>query len=302
MINYFTHPTLADIETVLALIHRTDMANFGEHDADLEDIQYDWQQTNLEQDVWLAWQNEKLVGYSAVINRGDGLQYDLYTEPGWHDDSLATQLLTLCEERGRIWAQKQKDKELFTARAYTVHSNERDNHVFQRAGFELIKYHFNYQIMLNGELPKPDWQAGVAVRSVGGDEDVRPVHQLVETAFARPGRTPRNFEDWQSAMQRPELYLPALWFLAEKGDELIGVALCFDYGGEGWVRQLAVAPQYQKRGIGKTLLHHLFQQFQQRGSQRVGLAVDGTNLNAMQFYEKVGMSRSRHYNELRKSL
>ena len=101
-------------------------------------------------------------------------------------------------------------------------------------------------------------------------------------------------------MLRPEIFKPDLWFLAMDGEEIAGACLCFPYDTDGWVRQLGVAPRWRRRGLGSALLRHTFIEFQNRGFERVGLAVEGDNLKAFAVYERVGMKPLRQYDEYMK--
>ena len=80
-------------------------------------------------------------------------------------------------------------------------------------------------------------------------------------------------------------------------DKLAGVALCYDYDAYGWVRQMAVAPRFQGRGIGTALLRHVFHELYARDFLTVALGVDSENPAAGVFYERLGMTRVRQYDE-----
>jgi len=100
-------------------------------------------------------------------------------------------------------------------------------------------------------------------------------------------------------MLRPDIFKPELWFLAMKGEEMVGACLCYEYSGsdEGWVHQLGVLESVRRTGLGSALLHHAFAEFYKRGLKKVGLAVDSDNLKAVRFYENVGMKQIRRYDE-----
>ena len=91
---------------------------------------------------------------------------------------------------------------------------------------------------------------------------------------------------------------PTLWFVAEEGDEIAGVALCsWHQSGDpqfGWVNVLGVRRPWRKRGLGLALLLHAFAEFGRRGATRVGLGVDAENTTgAVRLYERAGMSVAR---------
>ena len=98
-------------------------------------------------------------------------------------------------------------------------------------------------------------------------------------------------------MLRADIFDPTFWFLAYEADELVGACLCYEYPQEGWVRQLAVTPDWRNKGLGSALLRHAFYKFQQRGYSRVGLTVDSENPHAHLFYQRLGMQRVRQYEQ-----
>jgi ribosomal protein S18 acetylase RimI-like enzyme len=148
----------------------------------------------------------------------------------------------------------------------------------------------------------PIWPAGVAVRTAVPAREGRAIHPLIEAAFARPGRTATTYEEWADLMMRDDILDPDLWFLAVAGEDLVGACLSFAYPEQGWVRQLAVAEAWRRRGIGTALLRHAFGVFRERGYDRAGLAVDGENPNAYAFYQQVGMQRVRQHDEYERAI
>jgi ribosomal protein S18 acetylase RimI-like enzyme len=88
-----------------------------------------------------------------------------------------------------------------------------------------------------------------------------------------------------------------LWFLATNGDAIVGACLCFAYPSTGWVRQLGVGKEWQRKGIGSALLRHAFGAFKARGFDRVGLSVESKRPDAFTFYQRVGMKPIRQYDE-----
>jgi ribosomal protein S18 acetylase RimI-like enzyme len=84
---------------------------------------------------------------------------------------------------------------------------------------------------------------------------------------------------------------PSLWFLAQKGDQMVGTVLCrAREDGSGWVGYLTVLRPWRKLGLGSALLQQAFAVFSQRDIRRIGLGVDGQSLTgAQRLYERAGM-------------
>ena len=158
------------------------------------------------------------------------------------------------------------------------------------------------QIELDSPPPPPNWPIGIVLRMFDPDQDAHTVHTLIETAFARPGRTPTSFEEWKRLMMRADIFDPGLWFLALDGEEIVGACLGFEYGDLGWVRQLAVSESWRRRGLGSALLLNAFNEFAKRGFTKAGLGVAADNPKAYSLYEKIGMRRVRQYAEYEKAI
>ncbi|MBN2499667.1 MAG: GNAT family N-acetyltransferase [Anaerolineales bacterium] len=296
------HPTNDDLQAVFDLVVACDIAELGEPDTDLEDIQGGWEDIDLSQDAWLVSDAAgTLIGYAAVFSRFDRFTFDTYAHPDHATVELHRGLFDLCEQRARQRLQTENlDKGQVTL--YTSHTNHDLNQIVEAAGFYLKKYHYQLEIELDAPPSAPTWPEGSELRNFIPGQDERATFDFIQTAFDRPGRTPPSYEDWHSFMVGHPLFNPDLWFLLYAGESIIGAALCFDYAQSGWVRQLGVLPTHQRQGIGAALLQHVFGVFFQRGKPRIGLAVESENPNAIAFYERVGMKPLHQYNEYQKEL
>jgi mycothiol synthase len=292
-----------DAGRVLDLIIRCETAEYGEPDSSLEDLLHDWDSTDLPRDSWLAHTLAgELVGYALVMPWFGDLRYDFFVSPGWEAPDLGIALLERCEQRGQMIAAETPEDRPTNVTCYCAHANRRDRQSLEASGFQLVKYHFQMQIRMESEMPPPRWPAGIAVRTAVSGEDYRRIHALIETAFARPGRTRSKFEDWSDAMLRADIFDPSIWFLACEGAALVGACLCYEYPELGWVRQLGVHPCWRGKGLGSALLRQAFHAFQGRGFEAVGLTVDAENENAYIFYQRLGMRRVRQFEQHEKPL
>jgi mycothiol synthase len=292
-----------DAENVLDLMKRCEIEEYGEPDSGLEDLLNDWEQISLTSDSWLAFTGEgNLAGYAAVIPWIDRLRYDFFLDPIWGSEALGHDLLRRCEQRGRLLAQVDAERIRSKAVTYVAQANQRDLQVVEDAGYQVIRHHFQMQIELESPPPTPRWPTGVTLRNIDPDQDAQTVHALIESAFARPDRTPTSFEEWKKLMLREDIFDPGLWFLAFDGEEIVGACLGFEYGDLGWVRQLAVSEAWRRRGLGSALLLHAFNEFARRGFTKAGLGVAADNPKAYSLYEKIGMRRVRQYAEYEKAI
>jgi len=79
-----------------------------------------------------------------------------------------------------------------------------------------------------------------------------------------------------------------------ENDKITGIICVTIYGhGESdgavlWVREIAVLPEYQRRGIAKALLNQALSYGKSKGAKRAFLMADECNKHAIKLYESVG--------------
>lgn len=285
--------TMADAQTVFELIARCESAEYGSPDTDLEDVTHHWEKIDISSRTRLAFAlDATLVGYAAVLPWGNDLNYEFYADPQWGDSTLAAQMLAFCMACGPTVTDKPT-----TAHAVTGHVNQSDAHLLRDAGF--VPGSFYHQMEFVAETPPAQvvWPDGVRVRIFQPGIDDEAVHQVIESAFARPDRPPTSLDAWREHMLRADIFEPDLWFLAVADDTIIGASLAFNYDSGGWVRQLGVLSSWQGQGIGARLLQHTFGRFYERGVKSVALSVDSKRPDAHHFYQRIGMTQVRQYDE-----
>lgn len=83
-------------------------------------------------------------------------------------------------------------------------------------------------------------------------------------------------------------------FVAQSNNEIVGVSLVNLYGFESekgivlWIRLLAVKPEYQHQGIGRSMLNYSIKWGLDNGAVRSFIATDAKNNNALSLYEDLG--------------
>ena len=63
-------------------------------------------------------------------------------------------------------------------------------------------------------------------------------------------------------------------------------------GYSAWLEDLVVLPEYQGKGIGRSLLDHLLKWCREKGCLRIQLLADRDNGKALEFYKREGWSGS----------
>jgi ribosomal protein S18 acetylase RimI-like enzyme len=168
---------------------------------------------------------------------------------------------------------------------------------YEESGFTLATEVLKLEVALEGPPPPASPPNGVTFRTYG-DTDGHAVRELLDAAYVDWDDTyvPFAHDDWLAFMTENDSFDPAYWFLAEDGGDLAGVCLTWK---EGWIKDVAVAPDARGRGLGEALLRHAFASFYESGVRRIGLKVDAHNpTSAIRLYERLGMKvveRFRHY-------
>lgn len=296
-------PDQIDKKNVLDLMIRCDIRDVGQPDSEMSDLDYDWSEMDLSKDGWLALDAKgNLRGYGAVLPWRIGRRMAIYDDPGTENDELFLGLLVLCEKRAANMLLEETNPEKRMVVTHVSDSIEYQKNVLAEAGYRINKYIFNMHIELDRKLEKPQWPEGVMVRTAKTGIDDEHIHAVIQKAFIKPNQPAQPFDEWKEFMMRVDLYQSDLWFLALHNDEIVGTCLCFPYNEIGWVRQLAVAESFRRQGLGSALLMQAFQAFEQRGYKKVGLAVESSNINACNLYERVGMRKAIQLDEYEKSV
>ena len=106
---------------------------------------------------------------------------------------------------------------------------------------------------------------------------------------------------WSAEMIRSELENPSCLYLAAlEGDTLLGYIGVQTVLDEGYINNVAVRPEYRRRGIASALISLLIEQAREIGLAFLTLEVRASNDAARALYEKLGFSpvgRRRNYYE-----
>jgi mycothiol synthase len=289
-------PTSVDEAPVIkALLEEHALASFGEPELSEEEVRSWFGQKNLEFRV--VERDGELVGYLDIQLQESGrFSADVRTL----DAEAAPLLLAEAEQIGR-------ERGANVVRSFVQGDDPVLRPVLEDAGWQPIRYSFQMQIDLDGELAAPEWPDGLSPRNLRPGEEER-VYEAHMDAFADHWEHHRHrLDDWRDFNVERHSFDPSLWWLVDEGDELAAISLnAWHFSGDpqyGWVHVLGVRPPWRKRGLGTALLQHSFGDFASRGATRVGLGVDGENTTgAVRLYERVGMHVVRRNDTYEKTL
>ncbi|MCG8531199.1 MAG: GNAT family N-acetyltransferase [Desulfovibrionales bacterium] len=86
-------------------------------------------------------------------------------------------------------------------------------------------------------------------------------------------------------------------FVATKNGQIVGICMMALYDGKqgkvAWLRELAVHPDYQYQGIGRSLAKVGLEWGQKQGCSTSFLATDIENFHAIRLYEKLGYQQQK---------
>ena len=251
--------------------------------------------------IRVAEEGGRLVGYADVHDEqhaGTRFDVDLRALSPQAAEALLAGVEAYIRERARDGA---------VVHGFAPSADEAAGGAYERAGYRIVRHSFQMRTELAGEIPEPRWPDGIAVRTFRPGEEER-VHEAHMDSFADHWDfRPEPIEDWRRWLLDKENFDPSLWFLAEHGGELAGIALCsWHFSGDpqfGWVNVLGVRPRWRRQGLGGALLRHAFREFAGRGATRVGLGVDAENTTgAVRLYERAGMRAVRRSDSWEKRL
>ena len=134
-------------------------------------------------------------------------------------------------------------------------------------------------------VPAITWPQGI-VLSEYRPELSEAVHRLMELGYQQGGGRVPALDVWQQRFETDPEYDPSLCFIALDAEGIVGVCQCWT---SAYIKNLVVHPRAQGQGLGRALLLHAFNIFQQRREGFVDLKVLEDNLRAQRLYENAGM-------------
>ena len=76
-------------------------------------------------------------------------------------------------------------------------------------------------------------------------------------------------------------------FVAKEGDQIVGYLFAWEVSCEFHLMNIAVAPTWQRKGIGEGLIKRMLEIGRERSIKQIFLEVRVSNVSAMPFYEKL---------------
>ena len=289
-----------DAPEIVDLLNACDVAETGEPDSTLEDLENDWSMEGFDpaRDAWVAEGPHGLVGYAYAGDqfRTGELEADLWVHPDHHEPELGGRLLGLAERRAaQLAVERGYDDPRLDV--YCIAANRAKRELLRRHGYELARTVYRMTVDLAGEVPAAPVPDGLEIRTFRLEADEPTMFTTMREAFVDHfRRSDEPFAAWRARLLGHPNFTPELWWLAWDGDEAVGAVIAYDHGDLGWIQGLGVRPQWRRRGLGAALLAHAFAAFEARGQRRVDLGVDAEGeTRPLRLYERAGMQASSAY-------
>ena len=77
-------------------------------------------------------------------------------------------------------------------------------------------------------------------------------------------------------------------FIGELDDQVIAAAVILNQDARYEIKNIAVSPAYQHKGLGKLMLSHLLRYAKEAGGEEIFLGTGNSSLSQLAFYQKMG--------------
>ncbi len=121
--------------------------------------------------------------------------------------------------------------------------------------------------------------------------DVRPFRAADEDAVVTLWEQCGLIRAWNNSRKdiaRKLAMQPELFLVGVTDGDLVATVMAGYEGHRGWINYLAVAPNAQRRGVGRAMMHEAESRLQNAGCPKINLQVRSGNLDVIAFYAALG--------------
>lgn len=303
--------TWDDLTAVLALCDASAIAEIGRPEITLSRLREEWRTPDFDlarNTRVVTTADDKIVGYVEVWDL-EPLPVTNWvwgrTYPGYEGRGIGTLMMDWVDRRMQETRTRVPDDLQVVYRSGTVNTNQTARAFLESRGMHPIRSFYRMVIELDGPQPAAVWPDHIRLSTLAEQGDLPAVYRAFNDAFTdhwghveQPEEHGiKRFQHWIDHDQSTD---PAIWYLAMDGSEIAAVCLCSRTDDEdpemGWVNILGVRRPWRRQGLGLSLLHHAFGEFQKVGRKRAGLGVDASSLTgATRLYERAGMHVARQF-------
>lgn len=290
------HP---DLDAIVALFTATDLADAGLDEPVRDHLEDEWRSSTFDagRDTRLVVAGDgKVAAFAKVTGFNPALSLEAHARihPSHRGRGLGEAIVAWAEPHAL-----ERSPRLPKLYVDAPAGDDAARDLFERHGFVWVRAFWHMERDLGGEIEAAVVPEGIEIRSYRHDDDVRPLHDALEEAFADHwGFEPYPYEDHVDEMARAD---PGLIAVATAGGEVAGGSVCRMLEGVAWVGVLGVRRAWRGRGIARALLLRTFAAAAERGAPTARLSVDAENTTgATRLYESVGMRVRRAWDVFEK--
>lgn len=276
----------ADAAAVTATVAALEAMLYGQSAFSQADLEDEWSDLDLERDVRVVRDGDRIVGYGLVRERGELWRAEGYVHPGALGSGIGTLIAIALEDHAVRGGARRIQNSVLEADLAA-------RRLVESLGYGAVRVFRELRIELDAPPPAPGWPDGLRVAPFDPERDAREFHAAQQEAFADHWEyAPRDFESWSKGHLGGERFDPTLWCVVRAEDQIAaGTVSTGDTYGGGWVHALFTRRPWRKQGVGAALLADSFGRFWERGEHSVGLSVDtASDTRAFRLYERAGMT------------
>lgn len=290
---------LQDLQAMLDLLSKGRRAKNGTYYVHRGDLQWWLFYTDVPQETWqseirLWFEDEQLIGWALLSLEENA--FDVYATPHLRGSVQEAEMLA--------WAMEQMSALDQVQTIWVAEEDEVRIRWLNENGFMIAKEHF---IHLKRSLTEPlDGSAlpqGFSLCPSRGEEDARLRSVCSHAAFG----SSKPFEEyWHRTLRfmRSPVYVAEreLFVMAPDGNV---AAYCIIWTDEpnkiGHLEPVGTHPDYQRKGLGKSLLYEAFRRLKAEGMNEADVCTNHDNPAAIAMYESVGFQKTRRLLTYRKN-
>ena len=278
------HCEHADRAAIVEVVAAHERACRGESPFSLADLEDDWRNANLADDTWAALDEQRVVGYGRIFDRGGLWRAHAFVHPDVFGRGLGKRLAVLIEDEVRRRGGRRLQSEV-------LETDIPGQSLLRALGYREVRLFREMRIDFEEPPPEPVWPAGLRAAAFAA-ADACGFHAAQQESFADHWEyTPRTFELWSQSHIESPAFDPELWTVVHEEREIVAGAVCraSAYGG-GWIDVLFTRAPWRRRGVGEALLSASFSKLWKLGQPSIGLGVDAqSDTGAFRLYARMGM-------------
>ena len=288
-----SYESLQDLQSMLDLLSEGWQADNGTYYIHRGDLQW-WlfySETPLE--LWqsrirLWFEADRLIGWALLAPEDDA--FDVYVVPELRGSAAEDDMLTAAmnelshlDELNNLWVANDDDVRIKW---------------FEDHGFKLADEHFvHFTRSLSGSLPDPQLPAGFTLRTSHGDEADARLRAVASHAAFKSGMPFEKY--WLRTLRfvQSPVYVKEheIFVIAPNGAVAAYCIIWTDaQTGLGHFEPVGTHPDYQRKGLGKSLLFEALRRLKSEGMRVADVGTNHDNSAAIHLYESVGFKIDKH--------